>query len=443
MIAQPESLNRSCHPDCMDISPLPTPLDPATRQVRRRVAINQALFTAGYTLTSGGFLYYFVSDTKASPLLITILLALPELIGVLAIASPWALKLTRNRKRLFVISSLLARFVTCLIPILLVIPHRYALFTITSALALQGILQAIAFTAYLSWMSDLAPETAWGRVFGRRDLVKAGVMICVPLLAALLKRNLAASEIQTRLTIIIFLSGNFLQLLSLLPLLKLPAVEPAEDRSESVNQSHGPAAARGMNREFLILLGFSFTLAIVQGITQTPFFLHTYKTLKLDLLTYYSLTGSMYLVQMLTAHLAGNWGDRIGYRNQLMLGTWITSGALVFWILSLSHGWNWLIPAYLLWGAFGMVNLALQNLTLEIIPRTGNTWHIALCRQGSGFLAGLLGILGGVWLEKQLGTNPFTSQTALDLTPFYWLFTISLMGRILAPLWLLGLPSSR
>lgn len=186
-------------------------------------------------------------------------------------------------------------------------------------------------------------------------------------------------------------------------------------------------------RSFLFVLAFSYWLAFFQGLTQTAFFLHGYRQLQLSLTQYYTLAGTMYLLQIATAWLAGLWCDRHGYRNLLMGSTWVVGTSLLFWLASLDGRWLWLWGAYALWGGFGAVNLSLQNLVLKVIPRSRNTFPIAVYRFGSGGIAGLMGLAGGYWLEQQLALE---DSAVIDL--FLVLFAVSLAGRMLAPLWLLG-----
>jgi len=140
----------------------------------------------------------------------------------------------------------------------------------------------------------------------------------------------------------------------------------------------------------------------------------------------------MYLLQMATAWMAGRWCDRHGYRNMLIGSTWLVGLSLLFWLASLDGRWLWLCGAYALWGGFGAVNLSLQNLMLKVVPRQRNTFPIAVFRFGSGGIAGLTGLVGGYWLEQQMANN----QSGVD--PFLTLFVVSLIGRMLAPIWLFG-----
>jgi len=418
-------------------------LSPETERLSRSVVQNQLLFSAGYALTTGGFLYYFAGHLGAGTRTISILLALPELVGVLAVFTPALLILFRNRKRLFVASSILARLFTFLIPAAALLPdNSLRLPVIIGALAGQGILQAVAFTAYLSWLSDLAPERNWGRFFARRDIARLAVLIVVPLLATSIKSQLRTSVDfwETLGYVGVFVIGNLLQLVSLIPLLKWPAVLIERQASGERPAEIESPQLRPPLRAYLGIVLFSWWLSFFQGLTQTAFFLITYRQLELSLRNYYLLTGTMYALQMFAAAWAGRIGDRFGYRDLLLWSTVLVATSIPCWMFSLNGDPRWLIPAYMIWGLFGAVNLALQNLLLKVTPRHRNTFHLAFCRQGAGLIAGLTGLAGGFWLDSQINPGGVRTEGPAALEPFLILLLISFLGRILAPAWLLLIP---
>ncbi len=68
------------------------------RQVTRAVVWNQMLWTAGYSLTTGGFLSYFGYELGASEIVIALLLVIPETAGIFGLLARWTIHLTGNRK---------------------------------------------------------------------------------------------------------------------------------------------------------------------------------------------------------------------------------------------------------------------------------------------------------------------------------------------------------
>ena len=96
-----------------------------------------------------------------------------------------------------------------------------------------------------------------------------------------------------------------------------------------------------------------------------------------------------------------------------------------------------------MWGLFGAVNLSLQNQLLIVTPRHRNTFQLALCRQGAGLIAGLTGLAGGFWLEKQLASEAPFQWMNYEWNPFLLIFALSFLGRLTAPLWLFLVPRGR
>lgn len=427
--------------------PAESPRQDWLRALNFSVVINQLLFTAGYSLTSGGFLTYFAADSGAAQKLSSMawVLALPELVSVLAIGTPWLLPWCGDKKRVFLFCSLAARGAYLLIPLSVFQPWLAPFSVLLFGMIAGSVLQAIAFTAYLSWLSDLAPERSWGRFFARRNIAHLSILIFVPFLAALLRDALKASDVSDTLRMTVyaatFVGGNLLQLVSLWPLCRWPAVPPenASGRSGMASESENLRLPRWPvpRRMYGQVLLFSFWLAFFQGMTQTAFFVHSYRQLGLSLSLFYLLQGTMYVCQIPVTQLAGVVSDQRGNRNLLMASTFLVSLALLFWLASLNGNWLWLWGAYVLWGGFGMVNLTLQNLVLRVIPPAKNTALIAGFRFGSGLIAGLTGVAGGYWLERALAEG--STYLGGTLSPFAAIFLVSFLGRWLAPLCLLGL----
>ncbi len=442
------------------------PLSPRTKRLSRDVVANQLLFTAGHSLTSGGFLVFFAADLGASTRTTTWVLTLPELVGLFAMLTPALLQGVKNKKGLFLGCSVLSRLALFLVPAALFLPGSALQFPLLiSAMILMGIFQAVAYTAYLSWLAELAPQQSWGRFFARRNMAKAAVLILVPFGGAMLRdwfRNgLQEEQWQLAGYLITFGIGNLLQLASLVPLLKWKVetvaeivnpsrYEPVCSGVDRVGRVEGVEAietieqtGRLRSRSLIFILLFSWWLSLFQGLTQTAFFLHSYRNLHLAMTQYYALAGCMYLLQLLSSWWAGKYADRNGYRDLLIASTWIVSFSLLFWAGSMDGRWIWLWGAYLLWGGFGAINLSLQNLLLKIAPQQNNTLPIAMRRYGSGLIAGLTGLAGGYWLEQMLATNGNVQFLWGEVNPFLFLFLLSFAGRFLAPVWLLGVDETR
>src|SRR5262249_30611657 len=128
------------------------------------------------------------------------------------------------------------------------------------------------------------------------------------------------------------------------------------------------------------------------------------------------------------------------HRRVLFQSTLITSMALGFWCLADATQWWWLFGAFFCWGAFGAVNVAGPNLMLCQAPPGDNAHHLALFRQIAGVIAGISGILGGLWLDSMIG--PSTSKSPQPpVSAFQLIFVMSWVGRMLAAFLVLGVSS--
>ena len=167
------------------------------------------------------------------------------------------------------------------------------------------------------------------------------------------------------------------------------------------------------------------------------FFSYLFGPLAVPLGTFYVLLGVMRVVKLPVSWLSGGLCDRFGNKALLFWGVLASSCAMPFWLLATPQRWWWVFGAYLMWGAFAAVNIAGRNLALRLSPPGDNTTQLALFRQVSGLLAGLSGLLGGLWLESLRRTSFLVEVGSYPLEGFQLLFLISWIGRVSAAFWLL------
>lgn len=419
-----------------DRAPTATPVcDPV--DAVRAVVISQVLFTTGHVLTTGGFLYYFANGLHPTAFLFSILLVTPEVWETCALLSRQVIARLGGRKRTWLRCFVLARAAALGIPLVAMVdlPERTAFWLLIAALGVSHALQSIAYTAYISWLSDLVPRECWGGFFGLRRMAQAAVLVLLPAVAALLRRDWSAwtSDAAVRAAYLtVFLTGNGLLCLTILPLLRLPDVPVAWTRASSTKLLREVAAVF----QFRPLRGIvlcSLWLAAAQGLTQAVFFPYQVQVLRLPLEGYLALSSLMYLLQMPASVLGGWVSDRYGDRGPLVAGLLVVSCAMGFWLLARPGSAGWLIGAYALWGLFGVVNVCQRNLLLRTAPASDNAVPIAILEHLAGLAAGLAGLLGGYLL----GWMQSLPQATGALWPYWALFIASWLGRATAPLWLL------
>lgn len=414
---------------------------------------NQLLWTAGYPLTSGGFLLYFASDLGARGFLTSLLLALPELVGVGAVFTRPLIVAVGYRKRVWGVCGVLARVASLAIPLMAFAELRPsgngALWVLVGALAVSQMLQAISYVAYLSWLSDLVPEERWGRFFATRNVARLVVMLLVPVAVGVARdRWVRGLPGETALIayVVAWVAGTALQLASMVPLLRLP-----ERRSESSIRADdarreepreplertAPAWGRpGFGASLALLIVHNLWLAFSNGLTQAAFFEYRKNVLGVSLAMYYVLENTTMLVMIPVSLAAGRISDRYGNKWLLFWGAVIAAGAMPFWLAASPAHWTLVFGAQVCWGAFAAVNLAGFNMLLRLAPRSANTLQLAMFQQGGGLLAGLSGLLGGWWLQQLLSQQSFPVAGG-TWNAYQIVFLASFVGRLTAPLWVL------
>jgi predicted MFS family arabinose efflux permease len=149
------------------------------------------------------------------------------------------------------------------------------------------------------------------------------------------------------------------------------------------------------------------------------------------------LQNVMHLIKIPLSEVTGRLCDRFGNKWLLFWGVVGVSFAMPFWLLASPDWWWLLFGAYLFWGGFAVLNISGRNLMLKLAPRSDNSAHIALFRQVGGLIAGLSGLLGGIWLDKLLGSGFQLKWGGCLLDGFGVIFLVSFVGRLTAAYWVL------
>ncbi len=418
----------------------------ADGRVLRAIAANQLLWTAGYSLTTGGFLLYFARELGANAAWIAVLLVLPESAGIAGLLTRSVARNIAARKRLFVTATIAARLVALPIPLLaLLTPTSDAggefLWIVAACVVATHAIGAIAYTAYLSWLSDLMPDVAWGRMFAHREISKLAILLVLPVGVGYLRDVWTSIPELTFVGYgLTFVAGQVLLTTSILPMLGLPSITPASRSSPRTDWQQVRAAFQ--NRSMRSLLAHNWSLAFANGLTQSAFFLFSasFGPLGISLGTYNLMSGLMRGLQIPVSMYAGRVCDRNRALAARVWGVFIGSSGLVFWLIAQRETWWLLFLAYAMWGAYAAANVAGDKLMLEFAPRSDNATHIALFVQVGGLLSGLAGLLGGIWLdhlrEVAFGRTFAMPWGAYRFESYQLVFAVSLAARYGSLAWL-------
>ena len=258
-----------------------TGFDPG--DVLRAVVAAQMVFTVGHYLTTGAFLTYFAYALRPSTMMVAVLAVTPELSETVAVWTRSVVLSLGSRKRTWLVFFVLARIAALGIPAMAIPALRpddaTAFWVLIAALAVSHACQSIAYTAYISWLSDLFPREHWGGAFALRRIANVAVMVLLPAGALLLRRDWGRwtdDDAVRTAYLAVFLGGNALLWLTILPLLRLPdvpmlrtaAAEPAPDDGTCRGLAVATAAAGG--RVGPVAVGVSRPLAERRSFS-TPF----------------------------------------------------------------------------------------------------------------------------------------------------------------------------
>jgi len=418
---------------------------PETELIIRRVMLSQLLFMAGNSLTVGGIFNYFVSQFHPSSFLLAAAMIAPETSQSLSVLARQISLRFPNRKRNWIVCLCVGRVFGMLLPLALLWPARdeqmfEPLLVILLCTCGWYVFQGISYVNYISWLSDLVPEVHWGKLFSRRQIAGLSVSLGMPIVMLMLRRHFLKGlppEAERWSYSLLLIGGGLITLTSIVPLLRFQdRPEPSQARREQMERGAAVIKRRlTLSRSFRFLLASRWWLAFFQGLTQAVIFKYSAGTLKISVETYTVLSGLMILLQMPLAFAGGKLSDAFQERRGMFWSMVFVSFAMLFWVMAKPETWYLAGCAYLLWGGFGMLNVCSQSLCLKLAPDSDNQGHLALYDQVSGLIAGLAGLLGGLWLDRLLASAEFLQP--LHLTPFALIFLVSWAGRMTAALWLL------
>jgi hypothetical protein len=414
-----------------------------------RLVVHSTLWwTVGNSLTTGGFLTYFAAQMGIREQWMGLFLALPELAGGLACLTRSVDRGFANRKVTWVACSLLARIIAFAIPVSIFFSGAEGgtsrvVVMLFAVLGVVSVLQAMANVAWLSWMSEVFDRSEWGRLMAIRNIVVLLVLLTVPVGAGFLRDSLRShppwgletSDALRYFSLFAFSLGNLVVLLSMIPMMGIPVLPPTNEEMARASwkvfrEVMGMPGFRGV-------LWFQWWHAFWSGLTQAAFFDYRYHHLQVGLGTYYLLEAAMRLVQIPVCRWSGKLCDRGIPEVALGSGVIFLAISMLFWIVATPTDWWWIWGAYLLWGAWGAINVAGPVLSLRHAPKRDNTLHLGLSERGAGMCAGIAGLLGGWLLSAWLAREQAVGGSAR--TAFVGVFTVGMIGRFVSLYWLFRL----
>ncbi len=393
--------------------------------VRRRALawghVNGGLWAVGNALTTGPLVVYLARDLGALGLGLSLVLAIPNLAGLLRLIAP-AIIFRAGTARRACLGLLLVSYVLIVgLPFLAVaapeLSRTAAVGAMISLLFIHQMLEYLGTVALWAWWGDLVPGRIRGRYFARRQRIQLAVTIPTLLAAGFFADQwrkqfadqpdhlLLAYAIPTGL-------GALLLLASVLPLFQMPATR-AYPRPEWHVVAAAIQAPFG-DRRFWALLVFRGWFSLANGVSQVVQNVYIPK----DVLDFGVAPMNAFRVvtqggQLAAARTVGKWSDCYGNRPVLIAAQLCVSLSLVFYLVARPET-RWLLAgAWVLFGAYIAHNICLPNLVLKLSPDVERPAYVAASEAIGSVLHAASTIGGGVLFDYLRAQSPDSSREPL------------------------------
>ncbi len=364
--------------------------------------INAALWAAGHGLTSTMLVFFLAGELGAQGLILSLILAAPNLVGVLRLGTPALIDRMFNRKRFCIVCYALSGVMLIALPVASapgVLPTVGTSLTALVVLwCLYHLLEYLATIALWSWLADLVPSRVRGRFIGRRNrwltLTRTLGMLASGGFAFLWRDHYQHEpEMRWLGYAIPAVAGAALMVGAVIPLARLLDV-----RRVSLSAAPAPPGkilAPFRDRNFVRLLTYGCWFSLVNGITQLSQSKFLWSFLTLTLLTTLSLPILMKLGQSAVSPRLGRLVDQLGNRPVMIVSQAIVSTGPLFYYFATPEAPFWIAGAWIAWIAYAGLNIGLTNLTLKMAPDGNASPYLSVYFAITGLCYGVSTLAGG------------------------------------------------
>jgi len=431
------------------------------RSARRRALglaqVNAALWSAGNALTTGSFVVYLMLDLGADGRWISVILALPAMVGLLRLLTPQVVAWAGSQRRACIWSYAVSYLLLLTFPLLATQQHsatptRGVLGALVALLCVHQLFEHIGNASLWSWLGELIPPRVRGRYLGWRQTFQMAAIVPAIVIGAWIADLFRDQPDSKWLGYAIPLAaGALLLLASIIPLFLMPArilwgreVCLGDAPQEARRQPRLVPRALPWWRPFadqpyrrLILYGC--WVAAANGMAQTSQNIYPRTVLALGILPMELLRMVTRGGQIVLSPSIGRWVDRYGNRLMLLVcQAIVATGSLFYWAARPGSEW-WILGAWIAWSAYAGINLATSNLTIKLAPRGNSTTHLATYFAVTGLSYSLFTLVGGWCFEWiQAGAEQYTVGP-WDVDRFGYQFLIAFVLRGMGVLFVLGL----
>jgi MFS family permease len=388
---------------------------------------------------------------------ISLILAMPQMLGLLRLAAPVLIGRIADRKTFCLGTFLCSGLLLFCLPLVaapsMIQSAGMSLAALVALWSLHHLMQYLGTIALFSWLADIAPLRIRGRFFGfRQRWLVAGEAI-----GALACGLFSYWWIENHAKPLRWIGfavpaglGAWFMIAAIVPLWMMPRAE-AVSRTRRWIDWKSLARPFADNR-FLRLLLFGCWFSFSNGLTQTVQNTYPAQILQVSLLAMLAVQTAMRLGQLSVSPALGRMADRVGNKSVMLFCLVLTAQGPLFYLFSTPQEPWWFAGAWMVWIAYAGLNIGLPNLMLKLSPNqsgattnrpcsarcpsepgssssASNTPYIAAYFTVTGLCYAANTILGG-WLFDRYGNSTFIFLGGtLDYNQ--WIFLIGWAARCL------------
>lgn len=417
------------------------------RRSIRAFYLNGACWGLGNGLVSSSLIVYLAGTYGAKGFAVSLILAMPRLIGVLRLGAPILIEVVGDRRKFCVRMFLAAAVVLCLLPFCSA-PHRLpnavvSLSVLVSMWTLYHFLEFLGIVALWSWIGEVVPQAIRGRFIGQRGGLLNGCQVASMILggSGTWWWRGRCGELQQPEMIwlgyaVCVVCGALLMGCAVWPLAKAPATakgshSSSPDLRQKLQEIFTPFTDRGYRR----FLAYGGWFSLANGITGSAAFLYQMRVLDISYSGRLAMDGMSQGIQSLVMPLSGRALDRWGGVPVLVVAQVLVSLGLLFYLIASPVQWWWILGAYVMWIAYAGINTAMPKLMLSFSPSDQYASYAAAWFAWIELVYALSTLAGGLlfdWASKNFSPR---SWGGWHFDHFAAIFLLGLVLRLSAAIW--------
>ena len=346
-------------------------------------------------LTTGAFLISFTLAIHDSNKMVGFIVSIGSLMMVFQTPAALLIERLRRRKRIAILTALIARVIWPLIALApFVLPKHAVMPTIIGLLVFRYMFANASGIAWGSWIRDLVPDRIMGRVFSMRMSVMIGIGAVAAFLAGMFVDYWTENNGALSANAIVLATGGIVGLIGLIIMAQIP--EPAMSVQTETAKTKALLIEPFKDKNYRNWLIFSGLWNFASSMSGPFFIVHMLKRLEISMTW---VQGFAILSQILMVTLLPLWGrvsDKLGSKTVLRVASNLIVLTFLLWTFTTLPKKHALMPAVMIaiyiiggigWGGFWSAS---SVLPLKNAPKDRSTTYLS----ANAFVGGIAATLG-------------------------------------------------